>query len=341
MNVFVAGIKKDLGIAISVLILTIFSTIILRAIDPLIFPTYFLYLFLALFSFFIFSQIDFDVLTAFSTHFYIGAIIFLALPLILGQATRGVVRWIPLGPVAIQPAELVRPFLFVFFANRLTAKNLKLGDFIKTSFLFLLPFFLIVFQPSLGVAILTSVGYLGIILATTFDKKKILFIILIIVVLTPLFWHFLKPYQKERILSFDNYNSIQAMISVGSGGLTGEGLGKGTETQLAFLPERQTDFIFASIAHEMGFVGAGLVLSVLFFLLYRVVNVVTNANGVAARSFVSGVFCALVFQILVHVGMNMGILPITGITLPFVSAGGSSLVATAISLGMVIGAKKG
>jgi rod shape determining protein RodA len=299
MNIATSQYKKDIGITVAFFILVIFSIVILRGIAPFVFPTYFVYLIVAVISFLIFSQIDFDILSTFDKHFYIGSILFLILPLIIGQVTRGVVRWIPLGPVSIQPSELVRPYLFVFFANRLTKEHVRFMDFIKTTGLFLIAFVLILIQPSLGVSILTAIGYLGIVLATTFNKKYLISFLIFGVLLIPLFWHFLKPYQRSRIVSFDNYNSVQATISVGSGKMFGEGLGKGTETQLTFLPEKQTDFIFASVAHELGFLGAGIVLLVLFFLL-----------------------------------------PITGVTLPLVSAGGSSLVATATMLGMVIGAKK-
>ncbi len=340
MNTASSSYRKDIGIVLAFFVLIIFSVIVLSAIAPFVFPSYFVYIVVAIASFLLFSQIGFDVLTQFKTHFYIGSILFLLLPLIIGQVTRGVVRWIPIGPIAIQPSELVRPFLFVFFAERLTTYDLKFKEFIKNSFLFLIVFFLILVQPSLGVAILTAFGYLGIVLATTLNKKKLVFIMIAMSLFIPIFWQFLKPYQKERILSFDNYNSIQAMISVGSGKITGLGLGKGTETQLAFLPEKQTDFIFASIAHELGFLGAGLVLVVIFFLLSRVAENVATAYSPASRSFISGVFMTLLIQTLVHVGMNMKMLPITGVTLPLVSAGGSSLVATATMLGMVIGAKK-
>lgn len=340
MNIASSGYKKDIGITVVFFILTLFSIVILRGIAPFVFPTYFFYIIVAIVSFLIFSQIGFDILSEFSTHFYIGSIIFLLLPLIIGQVTRGVVRWIPLGPVSIQPSELVRPYLFVFFATRLTKEHLKLKEFLKTSGLFLLAAFLILVQPSLGVAILTCVGYTGIVLATTLDKKILLVILGLGILFVPLFWHFLRPYQRARIISFDNYNSVQAMISVGSGEVTGEGLGKGTQTQLSFLPEKQTDFVFASISHELGFVGAGLVLLILFYLLYRIVANISYAYNPAARSFISGIFLTLLVQTLVHVGMNMGMLPITGVTLPLVSAGGSSLVATATMLGMVVGAKK-
>jgi rod shape determining protein RodA len=340
MNLAKSGYKKDFGIIIPFFILIIFSVIVLRAIAPGVFPTYFFYLIVAIISFLFFSQIGFDVLSAFGTHFYIISIFLLILPIIIGQATRGVVRWIPIGPVQIQPSELVRPFIFVFFAKRLTMNELSLIDILKNSFLFFIVFFLILIQPSLGVSLLTAIGYLGIILATNFDKRKLLLLILVLLLFIPVFWFFLKPYQRERILSFDNYNSIQAMISVGSGKFMGQGLGKGSETQLAFLPEKQTDFIFASIAEELGFMGAGIVLIILFILLYRVGDNVGRAYSPASRAFISGVFLALLAQTLVHVGMNMGILPITGVTLPLVSYGGSSLVATATMLGMVIGAKK-
>lgn len=340
MNIASSGYKKDIGITICFFILISFGFLILRAIAPNVFPAFFAYLIAAIISFFVFSQIGFDILSEFKIHFYIASIIFLILPLIIGQVTRGVVRWIPIGPIAILPSELVRPFLFVFFANELTKKNLKFKEFLRISLLFVIPLFLILIQPSLGVAILTAIGYLGIVLATTLDKKIIIFLILFIAILIPLIWVLLKPYQKERILSFNNYNSIQATISVGSGMLTGLGLGKGTETQLAFLPEKQTDFIFASIAHELGFVGAGLVLVVTFSLIFRIAENISHSQSPQSRSFISGIFLALLAQTFVHVGMNIGILPITGVTLPLVSAGGSSLVATAISLGMVIGAKK-
>lgn len=339
MNIASSVFKKDIGIIITSLILVIFSIIVLRAIAPFEFPLYYVYIVIATISFLFFSQIDFDILSEFKIHFYIGSIILLILPLIIGQATRGVVRWIPIGPIAILPSELVRPFLFIFAANELTKKYLTIKDFLKTSFLFSIPLILVLIQPSLGVTILTAVGYLGIVLATTFDKKILIIILFAGVLFIPLFWHFLKPYQKERIISFGNYNSIEALISVGSGKINGEGLGKGTQTQLSFLPEKQTDFVFASIAEELGFVGASLVLIVLFFLLYRISVNIENAENPRARSFISGVFLTLLFQVLVHVGMNMGMLPITGVTLPLVSAGGSSLVATAIMLGMVVGAK--
>jgi len=136
------------------------------------------------------------------------------------------------------------------------------------------------------------------------------------------------------------YNSIQSTISVGSGKITGRGLGSGIQTQLSFLPERHTDFIFASISEEMGFVGALILITATIFLFWRMLYIMENSINPSARAFISGLFLTLFAQIFIHVGMNMGLLPITGVPYPLVSAGGSSLLATMISLGILVGTKK-
>ena len=333
---------------IAICLVILISTLVLSSIAKFIFPTYFLYIFLSIIAFYIFSNIDFDILSLFSKHVYIASIIFLFLPIIIGQVTRGAIRWIPLGPLSIQPSEIVRPFLLIFFAGFLTQKELTVKRFITAVFLLLLPVIFIFIQPSLGVAVLTIVGFAGVLIASSFQKKYILLGISFIAILLPIIWAILAPYQKLRLVTFlqpsadplgAGYNSIQSMISVGSGKILGRGLGKGVQTQLAFLPERHTDFIFASIAEELGFVGSTVTLLGLFFILWRITLIVENARGPQARAFVSGVFLVIFVQTIVHVGMNMGLLPITGVPLPLVSAGGSSLLATMISLAMVYGAK--
>lgn len=333
---------------IAICLVILISTLVLSSIADFIFPTYFLYIFLSLLAFYIFSNIDFDILSIFSKHAYVASIVFLILPIIIGQVTRGTIRWIPLGPLSIQPSEIVRPFLLIFFAGFLTQKELTTKRFLKAMLLLFLPVILIFVQPSLGVAVLTIVGFVGILIASSFQKKYILLGISFIALLLPIIWAILEPYQRLRFVTFlqpsadplgAGYNSIQSMISVGSGKILGRGLGKGVQTQLAFLPERHTDFIFASIAEELGFVGSVVTLLGLFFILWRITLIVENAKGPQARAFVSGVFLVLFVQTIVHVGMNMGLLPITGVPLPLVSAGGSSLLATMISLAMVQGAK--
>jgi rod shape determining protein RodA len=135
------------------------------------------------------------------------------------------------------------------------------------------------------------------------------------------------------------YNSIQSKISVGSGRLIGRGIGQGVQTQLKFLPEKHTDFIFAAISEELGLVGSSLVIGILFFLLFSILNILGSVRSFTSRAFVSGALLMLFAQVTVHIGMNMGMFPITGLPLPLLSAGGSSLLSTFILLGLIISAK--
>lgn len=341
--------KYDVGIIVPIIFLLILSFIILRSVSPSIFPNYIWYYGLGILAFSLFSLFDFGVLSAFSKYFYIFSIVLLLATIVIGQVTRGTLRWIPIGSISIQPSEIVRPFLLIFFANYLAEKKLDIKRFLQALGLFILPVFLILVQPSLGVAVLTTIGFLGIFFASDFNKKSILYIVFCILLFIPLVYLALQPYQKLRISSFldpskdplgAGYNSIQSMISVGSGKLTGRGLGRGVQTQLYFLPERHTDFIFASIAEEMGFIGAGMLLIITSILFWRILYFSEKAISPQARAFLSGLFLTLFAQVVIHVGMNMGLLPITGVPYPLVSAGGSSLLATMTSLGIVLGTKK-
>ncbi len=335
-----------IGFALSLMII---GVLVLNSIAANLFPLYFLYLAIGLLLFIVFSQISFSIFTLFSNHIYVLSVLLLLLPLAIGEVTRGAARWIQLGPVTIQPTELVRPFLILFYANLLASGKITIKKTLLAFLLLIIPIVIILFQPSLGVAILTFAGFAGVSFSLKYNKKFLLFTSLAFFAASPLFWLILAPYQKARILSLiypihdpsgAGYNSIQSMIAVGSGMLTGRGLGKGVQTQLAFLPERHTDFIFASIAEELGLLGAGLLILLIFLLLYRIIVVLENAISPVARAFAAGVFTTLLAQVVIHIGMNLGILPITGQPLPLVSAGGSSLIATTITLGLLMQAKK-
>jgi len=341
--------RFDLLLVLSLFVLLLISTIVLRSIAPSIYPLYFVYFIIAVVAFIFFSQLDFDIISLFSKHLYIGSIVLLLVTLIIGKVTRGVIRWIPIGALTIQSAELVRPFLLLYYANQLTKDRLTANRLIRIIIMFLIPFGLILIQPSLGVAILFLAGFIGVLLSSGIKKSYFLWLVLFAIIFVPVSWQFLKPYQKARIITFVDpfmdplgrgYNAIQSIISVGSGRFFGRGLGKGVQTQLAFLPERQTDFIFAAISEELGFVGAGMVLSGLFLILWRLTVFMERAISPAARAYLAGFFLMLFFQALIHIGMNMGLLPITGVPLPLISAGGSSLLATMIGLGIALGARK-
>jgi len=349
MRSFINLLFKDTTLILSILILLTFSMFILNSLDSTLFPVYYIYIFISLIFLWIFSMIDFDIVSIFSKHLYIGSIILLFLTLIVGRVTRNTVRWIHVGPGSFQPAEIVRPFLLLFFANYFGKGEVNFKKIRNGIFLLILPIALILAQPSLGVSILTIIGFVGVLLACKFNKKYILFGLLICFALLPLAWNLLIPYQKQRITTFleptndprgAGYNSIQATIAAGSGKIFGTGLGKGIQTQLAFLPEKQTDFIFASTAEELGFVGAGFILVISFLILLRIIHFMENSVSPTARAYLSGFFLIYLTQLFVHVGMNMGMLPITGIPFPLLSAGGSSLLATMIGLGIALGAYK-
>lgn len=340
---------KDLPLTISIIFLLVLSVFVLKSIAPSLFPSYFVYIGLAIIAFWFFSQLDFDILSLFSKHLYGISIFLLLLTIIIGRVTRGAIRWIPIGPFTLQPAELVRPLLLVFFANYLTGKSLTLGKIIKAFILLIIPAFLILVQPSLGVSILTVVGFLGVLIASNFNKKYIFLGLASVIIIIPIFWQIMAPYQKQRVLSFFSsssdplgagYNSLQSMIAVGAGEVFGRGLGRGIQTQLSFLPEKQTDFIFAAVSEELGFVGATFMLIATFIILLRLIKFMENAVSPAARAYLCGFFLVYLVQVFIHVGMNMGLLPVTGLPFPLVSAGGSSLLATMIGLGIALGAYK-
>jgi len=160
----------------------------------------------------------------------------------------------------------------------------------------------------------------------------------------PLFWKFLHDYQKQRILTFfhlvndplgNSYNAIQAIIAVGSGMFFGKGLGSGTQSSLKFLPEKQTDFIFATISEDLGFVGSTIILTAYIFLFYRLFVIFKNSNDLFSKVVVGASFSIIFIQFSINIGMNMGILPIVGVTLPFMSYGGSSLLSSVIILAII------
>jgi len=206
------------------------------------------------------------------------------------------------------------------------------------------PMALIAKQPDLGSAIVIFVIWLGMLFFSTVNKKVFIYLFLILVVFSGVSWKFLlHDYQKKRIEIFLNpnldpkgrgYNVRQATIAIGSGGVLGRGLGKGLQSQLRFLPERQTDFIFASSAEELGFLGSMVILVLYFTLLYRLLVVYKLSRDDLSRFLVIGIFFMMLTQIVINVGMNMGIMPVTGIPLPMLSYGGSSLLTIAISMGI-------
>ncbi|MGH7245750.1 MAG: FtsW/RodA/SpoVE family cell cycle protein, partial [Candidatus Levyibacteriota bacterium] len=254
------------------------------------------------------------------------------------------VRWIDILGFRFQFSELLKPFLAVILAGFLTKKPATLKRF-GLVFLLLLPMaFLIFRQPDLGNALI----YSGVVLITVFMYGFSFWYFLVggavILILSPIAWRFFHAYQRQRILTFlhftndplgTSYNLVQSIIAVGSGMFFGKGLGQGTQSGLRFLPERHTDFIFATLSEDLGFFGGLLIILAFGFLFYRIYAIYTETEDAFLKTFLIAAFALLLIQFFVNIGMNIGIMPIVGVTLPFVSYGGSSLVANAILLGMI------
>ncbi len=294
--------------------------------------------------FFLISRLDYRIFGNFTMFFYFSVLALLLAVFFLDVQTRGSVRWIPLGAFNIQPSEFAKPALILLLAQ-FWSKNLPQWRNIFKSLLWTLPFALLIFkQPDLGSALTIMAIWLGMLIAARISVKKLVLLITLFALSIPLGFTTLHDYQQQRVKSFltpesdplgKGYNLIQSTIAVGSGQFLGRGLGRGTQSRLQFLPEFRTDFIFASIAEEMGFVGSCLIISLYFFLITQSTMVSRLAPDLFGYLLVFGVVSMLLFQTVVNIGMNVGILPITGITLPLLSYGGSSLITTLVSLAFV------
>ncbi len=280
--------------------------------------------------------------------FYLVSILLLAAVLVAGTHVRGIKAWLQFGGVAIQPVELAKLALVILLAKFFSKRHIEIyrARHIFVSGLYLaLPVLLVLAQPDPGSAVVLIAVWVAVILFSGMKPRHFLLLLLVGIVCAGLAWQVaLAPYQKARITSFldpyrdpqgAGYQMIQSMIAVGSGRIWGKGLGYGSQSHLHFLPEPHADFIFAAYAEEWGFVGTVILLGLLGVLLWRIIQIGLSAQDNFSRLYTLG-FAALIFiQAFIHIGMNMGVLPITGITLPFVSYGGSSLVTLMIGIGIV------
>lgn len=339
-----AYLDIDWQLVIPVIVLCIFSLVTLFSIDFVLFRNQLTYFIISFLFFFFFSKSHLKVLQSYGFTIYVVSIIMLVFILILGLETRGATRWLSIFGLQIQFSEILKPFLALSFSSFLVKNGIRFKTFFLTFCLFVPIGFLIYIQPDLGNALI----YLLIILFTllVFGFPVLWFIggFIPFLLVSPLIWHLLRDYQKQRLLTFINptydplgtsYNAIQSIIAVGSGMFLGKGLSEGTQSGLSFLPERHTDFIFATLSESLGFVGSIAILIAFVLLLYRIFFIFNNSHDYFIKTFTLCAFFVILVQMFVNVGMNIGILPIVGVTLPFVSYGGSSLVANFILLGFL------
>lgn len=262
----------------------------------------------------------------------------------VGKTVYGAKRWLDLGPFNLQPSEFMKFSLALFLLYTLEhIKRLRSKETLILLSSLAMPTFLVIKQPDLG----TAITYLVVLISLLFLKgirlRYFFFAGLVLLASSPFLWHLLKDYQKKRILAlFDPYEDyhhsgyqlIQSMIAVGSGGLTGKGFLKGTQSQLFFLPEKHTDFIFAVFAEEWGLLGSLLMVSLLFFVCLRIAYYAYRLEPSPERLFL-GAFASLwLFQVSVNLLMTMGLMPVVGIPLPFISYGGSAMLTFSAFLGV-------
>jgi rod shape determining protein RodA len=340
----------DWMIAVPVIILVLISLSTLFSIDPIYFRSQFFFLIISILAFIFFSQVNPNILKHYTIPIYIASIIMLGIILLVGIESRGSVRWLDILGVRFQFSEILKPFLAISLASFLSErKNYSFQKFIMI-FAFLFPIALLIFlQPDLG----NTLIYVGVVVLTLvvfgFPWKYFLTGLVISIMSFPLFWLTLHDYQRQRILVFLNpshdplgksYNAIQAVIAVGSGMLVGKGLGQGTQSVLKFLPEHHTDFIFATISEEFGFIGSMIVLAAFVFLLYRIYLIYQNEEDSFSKIFTAIVFFTIFVHFFINVGMNIGLVPVVGVTLPFVSYGGSSMISNFILLGLLLAVRR-
>lgn len=280
------------------------------------------------------TQINPKQIASSKTAVFIFSCVALFLPILLNNITRGSRRWIDIGIGTLQPSEIIKPWLMLFLVNT------------NYPFLLIIPVSIILIQPDLGSAITTAILAIPLIFFNKKLLKIFIFFGIVLLLASPFIWNnLLHDYQKNRIINFINpeldplgkgYNVIQSKIAIGSGGIWGKGYRKGTQGQLLFLPEKHTDFMFAATAEELGLVGISLIVIAYFILIKSLLaKAFVNCYNRQLLLFTLGITFQIWAQVFINIGMNLGILPVTGIPLPFISVGGSSLMALMFSLGII------
>ncbi|MCC2646586.1 MAG: rodA [Rickettsiaceae bacterium] len=297
---------------------------------------------------FFIAVIDIRKIFNYSYIFYLWVVVMLVLVHLLGHTAMGAKRWFSLGFIKIQPSEPAKIAIILMLARYFHALSLKeIGQIkyvIPAVIAVLIPVGLIVKQPDLGTGLITLTVSGIIFFIAGIRLWKFVVVIITAGVSMPIIWNFLYDYQKKRILMFlepesdrlgAGYNIIQSKIAIGSGGFFGKGLFNGTQSQLEFLPEHQTDFIFSTLAEEMGFVGSFILLLLYFFITYLSLSIALGCKSTFGRLVVVGITSLFFFHVFINIGMVMGLLPAVGIPLPFMSYGGTMMGSMLIGFGLI------
>lgn len=311
-----------------------------------------LFIVLALMVFLVASRFDYRFLrrTPVVIGLYASSLFLLLLLFVIGQTVKGAQSWFEVGLFSFQPTDFAKIALIIILAKYFSRRHVEIAHFkhiLVSGVYAVVPFVLVLIQPDFGNAIIIFFIWLGMVFVSGISRKHILLVFGLGALAVAFMWLFVfAPYQKARIANFLNpladvrgtgYNANQALIAVGSGQLLGKGLGYGTQSRLNFLPEYQTDFIFAAFAEEWGFVGVILLFIAIMIVLFQITKMAMLGASNFEMLFALGVVIFFGIHFIINIGMNIGIMPVTGITLPFMSYGGSHLIIECAALGMLVG----
>jgi rod shape determining protein RodA len=305
--------------------------------------------------FFILSLFDYRFLkrTGVVITIFILAVLLLLALFVVGKVAGGAQSWFDFGGISFQPADFIKLIIIILLSKYFSKRHIEIANvrhiFVSGFYVFIV-FALVILQPDFGSALIIFLIWLGLILLSGISKKHLLAVFILGSLAFSTLWVFgLQDYQKARIVNFihplsdirgTGYSAYQSTIAVGSGQILGKGIGYGSQSKLSFLPEYQTDFIFAAYAEEWGFLGVILLFSLFGILLWRIIRVAYYGASNFEILFGCGVAVMFISHFLVNVGMNIGIMPVTGITFPFMSYGGTNLLTSFIGLGVLMGMRR-
>jgi rod shape determining protein RodA len=296
------------------------------------------------------ASIDYRHLDRYSPFLYALAVLLLALVLGVGKEVNGSRRWFDFGPVSLQPSEVAKLSVIAALAswfNRVPRPaGYTLRDLVPVAILLAVPMFLILQEPDLGHTLMLLFIGLSMLAYERFDRRSLMILVLTSVVMVPVMWSFiLRDYQKDRILTLldadvdrlgTGWHALQARVAVGSGGVLGKGHGLGTQVAGGFLPENHTDFVFANLAEEHGLIGCALVLGLYMWLVVGGLRVASQARDKFGGHVAVGVAALIFWQVFMNVGMVLSLIPVTGVTLPLMSYGGSSILTVMVAIGLLV-----
>ncbi len=292
--------------------------------------------------------IDYRFLVSLAPVFYGMLIILLIAVLLFGDEAKGAQRWLVIGPIRFQPSEqskLALIFMLSWYLSTIGSKIERLPYFLLTFVITAIPMVLIFKQPNLGTAATMGPITIAMLYVAGCRRLHLFGLFTLGGAALPVLWSIMKPYQRERVMTIldpasdalgSGYHTIQSMITVGSGGLSGKGYLEGTQTYLSYLPEHHTDFIFSLLAEEWGFIGSSIVVLLFLLLFFRSMMAARTSQDMAGSLLVVGIVTLLAFHVFVNIAITLGIAPVTGIPLPFLSYGRSFYLTTMMAMGVVL-----